>query len=318
MIDLELLTDRLELADRVARILIAGHKGSTPRETGTSMLVDSLGQTGTIGGGRLEFDAVNRALEMLEKGPAIEVRRHALGPAMGQCCGGAVTLITEVWDSERYRSQVRERKFTYFGIHSRQIEGTAPMPPALRRRVRKLEQDELSFPTIFEKGWLIEPVWHEKRWVYIYGAGHVGKALARSLSIFPEFRAVLVDVRPDQVGDLPDNVGISIDTHPGEVMKSAEADAAHFIMTPEHSFDLELCDTLLRQPFAYGGLIGSQTKWARFQKRLLALGHEKSSINRIECPIGDPALGKRPEAIALGITNALILWEKSRKAGAMP
>ena len=49
------------------------------------------------------------------------------------------------------------------------------------------------------------------------------------------------------------------------------------------------------------GLIGSATKWARFRKRLAALGHATAQISRIACPIGDPALGKHPQAIAVGV-----------------
>ena len=76
----------------VARVVVAAHDGSSPREPGAEMLVWQDGQSGTIGGGTLEFEAAAKARALLARrgGPVVE--RVPLGPALGQCCGGAVTL----------------------------------------------------------------------------------------------------------------------------------------------------------------------------------------------------------------------------------
>lgn len=66
--------------------------GSTPREAGASMLVTAAATSGTIGGGRLEFDAVERARAMLASGGACDEMDVSLGPRIGQCCGGRVLL----------------------------------------------------------------------------------------------------------------------------------------------------------------------------------------------------------------------------------
>ncbi|WP_323020585.1 XdhC family protein, partial [Pararhodobacter sp.] len=58
--------------------------------------------------------------------------------------------------------------------------------------------------------------------------------------------------------------------------------------------------------FGACGLIGSASKWARFQSRLKALGHAPQDIARIRCPIGDPALGKHPQAIAISVAAELL------------
>src|SRR6056297_781226 len=73
-------------------VTILAAQGSTPREAGTSMQVRSDGQSGTIGGGRLEWEAARIAREMLASGAETAERRIPLGPDLGQCCGGAVTL----------------------------------------------------------------------------------------------------------------------------------------------------------------------------------------------------------------------------------
>jgi xanthine dehydrogenase accessory factor len=86
----------------------------------------------------------------------------------------------------------------------------------------------------------------------------------------------------------------------------APANAHHVIVTFSHAIDLSLCDGLLRHGFASCGLIGSASKWARFRARLAALGHSADAYLRITCPIGAPAFGKHPQAIAIGVAAAMI------------
>ena len=88
---------------------------------------------------------------------------------------------------------------------------------------------------------------------------------------------------------------------PLRVVSHAPHDAEHLVLTYSHDLDLKLCDALLRHGFGSCGLIGSATKWARFRKRLAAMGHTDAQIARIACPIGDPTLGKHPQAIAVGV-----------------
>ena len=305
MIDLIALSGAIEARGRVARVVIAGHKGSTPRESGTSMLVFADGSAGTIGGGRLEFDAVASAREMLAGESGTRVRRQALGPALGQCCGGTVTLVTEVWDAARYRAEVDGAEWPFAGIFARRIEGEEDLPDRLQRRLTAAAEGSAEVPTQLVDGWLIEQVWRERTPVYIYGAGHVGAALAQVLAPMPRFEVHVVDPRADLLEALPDGV-LRHGGVPHEAMETAPPKAAHFIMTPEHEYDLELCHRLLGQRFSYAGLIGSATKWARFRKRLAALGHSPTAIDQIESPIGDPSLGKHPQAIAVGVAARLL------------
>jgi xanthine dehydrogenase accessory factor len=70
----------------------------------------------------------------------------------------------------------------------------------------------------------------------------------------------------------------------------------------------------LAHGFAGLGLIGSGSKWARFRSRLIGLGHAPDRVGRIVCPIGDPHLGKHPQAIAIGVAGALLNRTKDRVA----
>ncbi len=97
--DLAELTTAVTGHGRVARVVIAQVRGSSPREVGAAMLVWPEGQSGTIGGGALEHQAAQAARAMLAGGPASRLSRHALGPDLGQCCGGSVQLLSEVYDA---------------------------------------------------------------------------------------------------------------------------------------------------------------------------------------------------------------------------
>ncbi len=283
----------------VARVVVAGTKGSTPREVGASVCVWAGGQSGTIGGGRLEYQAVERALAMLAGARAPQVVRAALGPAMNQCCGGAVTLVTEVFDSEALRDIAGDVAL------ARPVERDAgKMPAAMARVIDRSRALGTPVSVSLRDRWLVEPLWRSERQVVIYGAGHVGRALTQVLAPMPGFAVVLADLRAEMLDSHPRGVEISDD--PQTALAAAPDDGIHFIMTHAHDLDLALCHAVLGRRFGSVGLIGSATKWARFRKRLLALGHGPAQVDRIRCPIGDPALGKHPQAIAVGVAADLI------------
>ncbi len=314
MFDRRTLANALGAYDRVVRVVIAGHKGSTPRETGTVMLVHTDGIVGTIGGGRLEFEAITRARRLLADpeitGGYSDAVRQPLGPSLGQCCGGSVTVVSELWDNAAYHAQVNQSALPFAGHYVRRVEGTLPLPPGTERRLHAASQTGQTLETQLLDGWLIEPLQRETRPIFIYGAGHVGTALTRTLCVLPGLHVALVDPRKDLFVDLPQAVQQFHDD-PNKVMATAPPDAFHYIMTPDHQLDLDLCHRVLQRPFAFAGLIGSNTKWARFRKRLTALGYSPAQIDRITCPIGDPALGKHPFEIAIGVARDLMLHDQT-------
>jgi len=144
--------------------------------------------------------------------------------------------------------------------------------------------------------------------LWIYGAGHVGRALVQVMVPLPDFAITWVDTAqarfPD---DIPENVTPFVAADPAQAVPHAPDAAEHLILTYAHEIDLAVCHAVLSRPFAGAGLIGSQTKWRRFQRRLQSLGHAEAQIARIACPIGEPRLGKHPQAIALGVATAMIM-----------
>jgi len=143
--------------------------------------------------------------------------------------------------------------------------------------------------------------------IWIYGAGHVGRALVSTLSLLPDVEITWVDTGADRFPEtIPENVTALPAADPARAAKHAPMDAEHLILTYSHDMDLAICHTVLSGPFGSIGLIGSATKWARFKTRLAALGHGPAKIGQIACPIGDPSLGKHPSQIAIGVAAAMI------------
>lgn len=243
---LEALGRARENGEACVLVTIAVAEGSSPREAGTKMLVRADGTlAGTIGGGRLEHEAQARAAALIaspEAAPRLE--RIALGPQLGQCCGGQVTLLFE----------------PFAGI-------------ALT--------------------------------LGLFGAGHVGKALVEVLAGLP-LRIQWIDGRADQFpGTLPSGVTRIVTDLVADEVKDLPPGAAVIAMTHSHDLDFAIAAAAIaRGDLAYVGVIGSETKAARFRARLAQRG---LPAERLRCPIGVPGLkAKHPRAVAIALAAELL------------
>jgi xanthine dehydrogenase accessory factor len=136
--------------------------------------------------------------------------------------------------------------------------------------------------------------------IHLWGAGHVGRALVMALAPLP-FQISWWDARPNAFPSIvPQNVTCRT-SNPTEM----EDDAFVLVMTHSHALDFEIVDYALRNPaFSFVGLIGSQTKRARFIKRLREAGVDAA---RLTCPIGVSSLkSKLPAVIAAGVAVQMI------------
>ena len=278
----------------VARVLIVDHKGSAPRHAGTSMLVWRDCTSGTIGGGALELRAIDVARSVLDNGEGVD-QTIPLGPALGQCCGGSVRIVVERFDAN-----------TVIPVGDAFVRAISDTPESLavkQKQVGFRNKSKIAKLEVVD-GWLIEPIKPENRQLWLYGAGHVGRAVVDVLDGL-NFDITWVDTGLDRFPDNPKGT-VLVSKSPSDAARMAPPHADHLIMTYSHVFDLELCHQILSQPHGSVGVIGSATKWARFSKRLRQLGHGADAINSVMCPIGDPNLGNEPKAIAVGVAAELI------------
>jgi xanthine dehydrogenase accessory factor len=155
-----------------------------------------------------------------------------------------------------------------------------------------------------------EPYRWRRRTLAIFGAGHVGQALA---GLAPWIRAevVLIDgrteeeLRPRIPRERPYELR-AVDAPEAE-LDGLPSDAAVVVVTHSHALDLELmARALARGGFAYLGMIGSERKWLRFQKRLAQRGISPEALARVRCPIGGVRTSKDPAAIALAAASEIV------------
>jgi len=305
MVDLDALSAALARHGRVVRVVVAEVRGSAPREVGAAMLVTRDGLIGgTIGGGALELEAIERARGLISG----RVDRRALGPDLGQCCGGAVVLAYDPVEAMPEETA---------GVIARRIDGPEEMPLSVRRALAQLRGGNAGSETRLIDGWLIDPVQRRQIALWVWGAGHVGRAIVATVAPLPDVAVTWVDTGADRFPDhVPDGVTIVPAADPARLAAHAPEAAHHLVLTYSHTLDLALCDALLRRGFASAGLIGSKSKWARFRSRLAAIGHASARIDSISCPIGDPALGKHPQEIAVGVAARLLRETQARQDAA--
>ncbi len=150
--------------------------------------------------------------------------------------------------------------------------------------------------------------------VVLFGAGHVGRELARILERLP-CRLTWVDPRPEAFPPaVGANVRAVIEDEPAFAVDDAPAGAFFVVMTYSHALDLELVERILKRgDFAYLGLIGSQTKAAKFRARLKARGLDAS---RMVSPLGLVHGVKHPAAVAVSVAAQLLEVAARRPAAA--
>ena len=335
------------LARPAALVTVVSAEGSTPRAAGTRMTVTADAVYDTIGGGNLEFKAIELARRHLSDAAAggVAFYRFPLGPALGQCCGGAVSVAIERIASPApdWVARLADRLASGIPVvlatplsdgwrHGRVIE---------RREAGCVADDAIALPVgVRDAAWemlakaegasikktagasriipgsdgdlrggvLLERIAPEPFQIAVFGAGHVGQAIVKVLAGLP-CRVRWVDERAAQFpAQIPDNVStLSVD------VPAAEVDALppgiwFLVMTHSHALDQDICERVLRRgDFAYLGLIGSKIKRAQFERRLAERGLSPLQLARLTCPIGLASIrGKEPGVIAVAVAAQLL------------
>jgi xanthine dehydrogenase accessory factor len=147
--------------------------------------------------------------------------------------------------------------------------------------------------------------------VALFGAGHVGKEVARILERLP-CALTWVDPRPEMF-PTSTTAKVIIEEEPAWMVDEAPAGACYLVMTHSHALDLEIVERVLRRnDFAFLGLIGSETKAAKFHSRLKAKGIDSS---RLVCPVGLFKAGKHPAEVAVSAVAQLLARSAQQPVG---
>jgi len=318
------MEDWLTAALRAPAVLVtvAIVEGSVPREPGAKMLVTRDGFAGTVGGGHLEHRAIDMARTMLEEGGLARLERFALGPSLGQCCGGIAHLVFEVVDREQMALLDKRRNEdtwrliaiggmgpSLFDGAGRQLAG-APAPTFDRSLGTHV------FTDADGRRWLADAVFAPRAHLMLFGAGHVGAAIVRALAELP-CRVTWVDERDDMFpSEVPANVTVEATDTPEALVARAAPGTTFLVMTHSHALDLRLSIAILSRVRTlehtdWFGLIGSDTKRRQFEHRLRERGIANERIDAMVCPIGLPGIaGKAPAVIAVAVAAQLLsVWE---------
>ncbi len=243
----------LEQHAHLALVRIERVEGSTPRDAGTWMLVAADASFGTIGGGQLEYMAIDEARVLLKNQRGNRILHIPLGPGIGQCCGGNVKVSIEVLD----------------------IKG--------RRDIAEIQRTYMT----------ARPV------VYVFGAGHVGRALIAALALLP-LRPIMIDTRSAEMSLVPETIEKYLVPVPEEVVRNARPASAFVVLTHDHSLDFLITrEALKRGDARYVGMIGSKTKRAVFERWCRGFCDSNLKLDAMVCPIGATgSTDKRPQVIA--------------------
>ncbi|PKR49694.1 xanthine dehydrogenase accessory protein XdhC [Thalassospira marina] len=343
----------------VVMVSVASIAGSTPREAGAFMLVGCHETAGTVGGGNLEHQLVRHVRKMLADGAAPDAHfmRYPLGPALGQCCGGAVDVAFHALNPTRKAvlkvaiAKVQAGSGGGAGVwlmlpcenaaSSTFTMFTGPAADALMQHFGTLRgglvKDAQACLSGFSSAaqscdWANNMVSSSSNAalmvrlddaatpLWLFGAGHVGAAIVRALEPLP-FDIHWVDSRADYIDIAAQSRLHPVHSpNPWEEIADLPAGAMALILTHSHAEDFEICrHALLRPDLSLVGMIGSATKRARFMARMRERGLADGALARLCCPIGVEGItGKHPAVIAASVAAQLVGLREQGLAQTLP
>lgn len=331
----------LELKDKTDFVIatIVAHQGSTPRSTGTKMLVFPDGRTaGTIGGGVLEAKVIERSLVRLSqlKGELQSYQFTGKDVAsMDMICGGEVlVLITCVPKSDSEFFNVQQTILTWEEKAQNFVEiiglqdngdclyggknlstseeiGWLPQTPDVSIEAKT------KFMTISGVSVFLE--YHEPQTTaYIFGAGHVGQSIA----LFAKpvgFLVVVIDDReefanPDR---FPQADEIIVTSSITDIFRERKFKTTDYIVivTRGHLQDYQVLEQALQTDAGYIGMIGSRRKNNLIFQSLREKGLPEEKLQQVHAPIGLPIGAETPEEIAISILAEMIQHRANRRKG---
>ena len=338
-----------ELLDKGEAFVLAtivSHSGSTPRTSGSKMIVTADGRgIGTIGGGLLEAGAMSRAVELIRLGQSARLPvdlSHDTVDSMDMICGGqAEVLLDCVSPTEmnravfnRWRRMLDERQkgslFTIvMGSENKvgttdhglaavdgEIVGDFPLPDMEREKVLALAAESSTVRTLaFDGAFVVIEPTQRVCTAFLFGAGHVARATAAMAAVVG-FRVSVADDREEYANRkrFREASEIRVLERFDDAFSGLSVNREDFIviLTRGHLHDKTVLAQALKTGAGYIGMIGSQRKRDAIYRALFKEGFSKRDIDRVHSPIGLPIGAETPEEIAVSIVAEMIQINKTR------
>ncbi len=326
----ETLIEELKAGRGAVLVTIVASSGSTPRGMGSRMLVKQDGTIrGTIGGGAVEYRAMQTAMEALKKKESLvqgfTLTRNQVAD-IGMVCGGDVVVYFQYVDpsDEAFAAlcvQVREAldrdedswlilditdtTCWRMGIYSRQGgEAGIELPMDL---IRLLDPAKAYQYEIGGRKYYTEPLVQAGS-VYVFGGGHVAQELVPVLSHLG-FRCVVMDDREEfanpRVFPQAERTIVGDMEHISDYLEIKPCDYV-CVMTRGHQFDYYVQRQAMAAKPRYIGIMGSRNKIRVVTEKLLGDGFSLEEIQRCHMPIGTAIKAVTPAEIAVSIAGELI------------
>jgi xanthine dehydrogenase accessory factor len=307
--------DLIREGRRGALATVAQVRGSTPVPAGTKMLVGPEGRLiGTVGGGCVEADVIGAAIEAQSRSrPAL--RTHHLNADLagdlGLSCGGTVDIFVEpLVADDKYLRVLDAAASADSGLVRTAVEWTA----GPQKTFEPLSPDQLftEAASLIEGGRFVEERLTQAPRVLVFGAGHVGAAIANAAAA-AGFRVIVVDDRAeyaDPARFARNTAVLTADVDVALAQYSLTPRDAVVIATRGHRNDAVILERVATSPVGYVGLLGSKRKKAVVTKGLTAAGVPAEALQRVRVPVGLAIGAVTPEEIAVSVVAELIAWRR--------
>ena len=294
--------------------MVVDHTIHSPGTTGAKLLVtENKEMMGTIGGGIMEYELVNRAQEILSNKnfiPEIHTLNHnkfGSGEQSGMICAGKQTNLYYVCEPEKDRKTVDEMvqvlSESQPAILSISLEG-------LSLQKQKLQNHDFQYCfTQSENNWHYQEQLKNFNRIAIIGGGHCSLALSRVMNNLG-YDVVAFDTRGNISTLDQNNFAVSrqiIDDYKKAAPQINLPEKTNIIiMTTDVASDVRGLLGVLDNPFPFIGVMGSENKISEIKKRLKAEGIDDQQLSRITAPVGLPMVSNTPEEIAISIAAQLL------------
>ena len=318
------LVSRIEEGKPLALVTVFETRGSAPRHAGASMVVGPDRQIlGTVGGGRVESQAIDAALETLASGQSKILDIEMLGQetlGSDMICGGLSRMLIElVLKGSPYEAVLKPSELRKPLVLVRTL-GAQDRASQVDPDPRVLEGDSISadllavealksqeFQLAPDSSRICDPIVYQDR-LFVFGGGHVGQALAR-LAVETGYEVSIVDDRREFAD--PSRFPGGVQTLSGSfsaIIADMDIDSASFavVTTRGHLTDLECVHALLQKRPRYLGFIGSSRKTRLILEQLVIEGFEMERLNALWAPIGLDIGAETPAEIAISILAEII------------